>query len=204
MDHADYYAVRVFGPPGTKHPHLQVVRTPVGMLCVFCGDPIEPEQTGVFLYSDLFGGSAFSPGHWRCYAEELGLHRLTEFTPSEDNMTNAERLYEALSWVRAELEAARTNQSYTKETLITNLRDRVDAALGEGAYAPREEKTCAYKAKGKDGMDILLCLDCVKAEDLDAVPLNREELASQFITITWQGKALCGRCYQWIYPAEDV
>lgn len=41
---------------------------------------------------------------------------------------------QALIWCKTEILSARENPSYTKETLISNLLDRIYAALGEGPY----------------------------------------------------------------------
>lgn len=41
---------------------------------------------------------------------------------------------DALAWCKVEILSARENPSYTKETLISNLLDRIYAALGEGPY----------------------------------------------------------------------
>lgn len=47
----------------------------------------------------------------------------------------------ALRWISAEIDAAEKNPSYKKETLISNIRDRVDAALEQGSYRPRNTRT---------------------------------------------------------------
>jgi len=47
-------------------------------------------------------------------------------------------LESALRWISTELDAAEKNPAYKKETLITNLRDRVDATLKQGHYKRRD------------------------------------------------------------------
>lgn len=51
--------------------------------------------------------------------------------------TKVERFEEALRWVRSELIESLKTKKYTKETLVHNCHDRINAALREGSYTPR-------------------------------------------------------------------
>ena len=46
----------------------------------------------------------------------------------------------ALYWVHTELMVAESNPLYKKETLISNVRDKVSAALELGSYVKKKKK----------------------------------------------------------------
>lgn len=50
------------------------------------------------------------------------------------------RGWEAAVWCLSELQAAEKNASYARETLIENLKDRIQAALRLGPYEPRDDE----------------------------------------------------------------
>jgi len=50
-----------------------------------------------------------------------------------------ERYKEALHWCKSEIHTSVENDLYEKKTLASNLLDRINAALAEGPYKPRNE-----------------------------------------------------------------